>query len=266
MNCLLYPMQLFPKCIGWLARWLFAPGDDHRQSRGQVGQAPAAHKNWLWRQPCEALLFAYCWTELGFPRSEVLLLNTPGDDGYDLSSSVYQRSRNSRSPLSLPLPLGEHSQHYRYVVWSFPAAATSACRALESWHCAGCWGCVSPGGCGLVGRVWLLPLGGWGSGERMNLNHKGEGEVVGEIFIKTVLLSKLLLCCGSHRLLSNPLSLQTCLVREFQQAGFTVLSMRSERLDARTSIASWAPLLEKTRRCQVCGEGSGCLCMRAFGS
>lgn len=132
MNCLLYPMQLFPKCIGWLARWLFAPRDDHRQFRGQVGQAPAAHKNWLWRQHCEALLFAYCWTERGVPRSEVLLLNTPGDDGYDLSSSVYRGSRNSRSPLSLPLPLGERSQHYRYVVWSFPEAATSACWALES--------------------------------------------------------------------------------------------------------------------------------------
>jgi len=39
----------------------------------------------------------------------------------------------------------------------------------------------------------------------MNLNNKGEKEVISEqIFIKTALLGKLLLCCSSHRLLPNP--------------------------------------------------------------
>lgn len=82
-------------------------------------------------------------------------------------------------------------------------------------------------------------LRGRDSGEWMNLNNKGEREIVGEqIFIKTTLLGKLLLCHSSHRLLPNPLSFQTCLLREFHQEGFMVLSMRSERLDAETWIGS----------------------------
>lgn len=72
----------------------------------------------------------------------------------------------------------------------------------------------------------------------MNLN-KGKREIVSEqIFITTTLLGKLLLCCSFHRLLPNPLSFQTCLLREFQQEGFMVLSMRSERLDAEAQIRS----------------------------
>lgn len=39
----------------------------------------------------------------------------------------------------------------------------------------------------------------------MNLNNKGEKEVISEqIFIKMALLGKLLLCCSCHRLLPNP--------------------------------------------------------------
>lgn len=73
----------------------------------------------------------------------------------------------------------------------------------------------------------------------MNFNNKGEREIVSEqIFIETTLLSKLLLCHSSHRLLPNPLSFQTCLLRGFQQGGFMVLPMRSERLDDKTWIGS----------------------------
>lgn len=73
----------------------------------------------------------------------------------------------------------------------------------------------------------------------MNLNNKGEREIVGEqIFINATLPGKLLLYGSSHRSLSNPLSFQTCLLRAFQQEGFMVLSVRSERLDAETRIGS----------------------------
>lgn len=73
----------------------------------------------------------------------------------------------------------------------------------------------------------------------MNFNNKGEREIVSEqIFIKTAPLSKLLLCHSSHRLLPNPLSFQACLLRGFQQGGFMVLPMRSERMDDKTWIGS----------------------------
>lgn len=77
------------------------------------------------------------------------------------------------------------------------------CRVLGL--CSPCRPPLGGGGLWIEYNFWLLSLRGWDCREWMNLNNKGEKEVISEqIFIKTALLGKLLLCCSSHRLLPNP--------------------------------------------------------------
>lgn len=133
------------------------------------------------------------------------------------TSSICWGSRN-RWNLSPP---GECLQHCK--VCGFELPRSSSVSLTRHWDCVPLWGLWIGSG------LWLPALRAWDGGERMNFNNKGEREIVSEqIFIKTALLSKLLLCHSSHRLLPNPLSFQTCLLRGFQQGGFMVLPMRSE--------------------------------------